>query len=588
MFSIILVWGCEMAHIYRWYWFFGVAMALIMVTGCRSSKTYDRKEHTESKTNDADSDVPMREPMGDFDQPLLPLPVVLDPGPLPPAGAPIAIGDGYGGGSQGALQPFDIHHRDDDHEEFGPNGVCGNGVQEVLPNNNSCPFLLYGVTTNGSGVSTLVAFELGAAGFSVVIGEIDPTIATHVTAIDFSPDAILYGVGQNPNNSNASSYFSINCMTGEPTLIAATGLPANAPGTGTKTLTDISFDSFGRLYAYVHETGPNDDQLGYIGTLTGVYHNIGATGIVDIGNGLGGLPFPFDTLYDAGTLLYNLSKATGASTFLDSVGFSPPASNVPFINSLDADFFTEIMYASITQNGGAGPNYIGIFNVVTGGTKFVSNPPLVEPANLTGIAYNQRYEECDPLATQPTLPAGTSCSDTCHIYESNCADGIDNDDNGLIDCADPACANQTCNDHNGCTQTATCIDAVCVGSDPEPCFTGNECAAGFCTSTGDFTFDCGSTPITNTTYGSCTPSSPINECSCSRNPDGSCPSACITNPCNLGSCVDGLCTQIDKTLYPISEGGCLDNVPVLCKVAICDQYTGGQCLYGYEEICDDG
>jgi hypothetical protein len=42
-----------------------------------------------------------------------------------------------------------------------------------------------------------------------------------------------------------------------------------------------------------------------------------------------------------------------------------------------------------------------------------------------------------------TCPAGTSCQlGACR--ESNCADGLDNDADGGIDCADPACQQRTC------------------------------------------------------------------------------------------------------------------------------------------------
>src|SRR5438309_9410790 len=47
--------------------------------------------------------------------------------------------------------------------------------------------------------------------------------------------------------------------------------------------------------------------------------------------------------------------------------------------------------------------------------------------------------------------------------ELRCADGFDNDSDGLTDCADPDCVGQPCDDNNACTTSDSCAANVCSG-----------------------------------------------------------------------------------------------------------------------------
>lgn len=588
---IFYVRGCEMARICRWCGL--IAVALIMVMSC--NKEENKREHNiaiDAPRGGEKNDIPFKE--NSIDIPITTETLVIGDNknipPLPPA--PIPIGDGYGGGSQGALQPFEYSHDDDDNKET-PHGICSNGSQEVLANNNGCPFLLYGVANDSDDdSSTLLAFDLEDGGFVLPIGNIDANIIDNITGIDFSPEGVLYAVGQ--NNDNEYILATIDCRNASPTFINKLGLD----GLGLKqlspyTTTDISFDSFGRLYAYIRNSV--QDRLGYVITATGLissYIDIGDTNLADSDNfGLGNKPFPFDTLYHAGTSLYNISKSTGLSTSIAPLSFFDPANNNPFINALDADYFTQIMYASIENSGS---HYLGILDTLTGEVSFLSEPPLEVPYDLKAIAINRRYEACDPLAIEPVLPSGSTCTEDCHLIESNCADGLDNDGNGLIDCADEACQNQTCNDNDVCTYNDTCTNLCaneelpCVIASPwqcvgkiEPCYDGNECTIDRCEpdEENEGGYICVYEDIDTTNYGSCTPDD-----SCSvRNPDGSCPSDNITNFCLLGTCVDGSCEEENKSQVSTNEGGCCMGFDY-CRVNICVPETG-QCLYGTSEDC---
>jgi hypothetical protein len=78
--------------------------------------------------------------------------------------------------------------------------------------------------------------------------------------------------------------------------------------------------------------------------------------------------------------------------------------------------------------------------------------------------------------------------------EGFCADGIDNDHNGLTDCADPSCAgNAACSglaDGAACSSNAQCAGGTCL---TEP---SSGIANGYCTKTGCSRDTSGSTPVT--------------------------------------------------------------------------------------------
>ncbi len=53
--------------------------------------------------------------------------------------------------------------------------------------------------------------------------------------------------------------------------------------------------------------------------------------------------------------------------------------------------------------------------------------------------------------------------------EVNCADGLDNDNNGLTDCDDPDCAEQACDDRQACTVGEVCGNGTCGGGQQKVC-----------------------------------------------------------------------------------------------------------------------
>lgn len=188
----------------------------------------------------------------------------------------------------------------------------------------------------------------------------------------------------------------------------------------------------------------------------------------------------------------------------------------------------------------------------------------------------------------------------------SCANGLDDDGNGLIDCLDPACNGQTCNDANGCTIGDVCQPSgdtrICVGT-PVNCdaIIGEECALTSCEATsalpGDTNFICNAVlDPALTVPGSCTPDGNcINPA-----PDGSCPTnACISGTCStsggacsvaadcppnnndlceVGACaLQGgdllnpptfVCTATDKVQVPVAQGGCNDD----------NSCTGDECI----------
>ncbi|MBL8914257.1 MAG: hypothetical protein JNM17_26365 [Archangium sp.] len=55
--------------------------------------------------------------------------------------------------------------------------------------------------------------------------------------------------------------------------------------------------------------------------------------------------------------------------------------------------------------------------------------------------------------------------------ETNCADGLDDDNDGARDCADSDCAAQACNDNDPCTVGDVCMGTTCQRGTPKVCNT---------------------------------------------------------------------------------------------------------------------
>jgi len=60
-----------------------------------------------------------------------------------------------------------------------------------------------------------------------------------------------------------------------------------------------------------------------------------------------------------------------------------------------------------------------------------------------------------------------------------CSDGIDNDDDGFVDCEDSKCEENPCDDNDPCTQGDTCLRGSCAGT-TIGCNDENECTDDYC------------------------------------------------------------------------------------------------------------
>jgi hypothetical protein len=231
-----------------------------------------------------------------------------------------------------------------------------------------------------------------------------------------------------------------------------------------RSVTDMSFDSLGRLWAHYRDAS-SDDQLGTVNPLTGVFTAVGATTLDDIGNGLASGGFPASTLYHAGSSdLSSLDPLTGAASFVADLAFPPEADDQPRINGMDVDFATGSALVSLNDTpagmGAIPQSYVASLDLATGGVSLLTDPPFDAPDSLDAIALNRVYETCDDGSV---LPPGAACGATCRLVEDDCSDGIDNDFDGLVDCEDPDCDLQPCDDQNICTTNDRCIASSCLG-----------------------------------------------------------------------------------------------------------------------------
>lgn len=530
---------------------------------------------------------------------VVPVPVPPPPPFFPPVG---------GGGSQGAIRPVDRHNGDHHNDRR-----CGNGIQEPDGRNGSCPFDIYGTAfTDFDAVSgsSLVGFNVNNGGAGTIIAPIGTAAlgcdVRGVSAVEFSPDGTLYGIARMrcgaPTTPIITQLVTLSC---QPTngVILATVVGNTYINTIAAFLTDIpyisdlDFDSHGRLYAYVKTVGNSvNEQLGTINILTGLYTPIGFVNYADEpGGGLASLVFPDpNSLYQAGTNLHHLDVNTGTALSTQALIFpagQTPADIDPRVRAMDRDPLESLTFVNIQY--GAPPfltptaSYLGLLDRSTATVSYL-NPaaPIAAPTGLRGITVNRRYETCD--RTDFELPPGTHCSSECTLIEDRCDDvlaeticsvtgnvcttdldcplvgipntcsitfpGIDNNFNGLANCADPDCLDLPCNALNGCVAEARCASVSpdgCVGLPiPGICESGNECAIDTCVpNPGDITgteFSCEySLDTSKLAFGSCTPTlvgpAPgFDNCSCARNPDGTCPASCIIDLCIVGHCAESL------------------------------------------------
>lgn len=438
---------------------------------------------------------------------------------------------------------------------IGANGICGNGIQEVLPGaHNTCIYDLYGTTTNGVDGPSSLYFFANDTGLGYSIGVItEGTVGVErVGAIDFNAQGILYGVGERSSDSQ-SVLITIDCVSAQATIIGLTGIQTlYGPDA---VITDIDIDSQGHLFAFADST-TNPNVLGLINPLTGAFSAIGPAGLAiansELGNGIASAPFAADSLYHAGQVnVSTLNETTGVATTVDGIDFFPPADSNPRISAMDHNNFFNITYIAINDGSAPEENYVAKIDLTTGTTSYLPQGPLLAPGSLDGIAVNQHYEECDQGGASPEsippLPAGTDCTENCQLFESDCADGLDNDRDGNIDCLDSDCDNQSCDDDLACTNNDVCVSTTCAGT-ANPCIDENPCSVdGNCIEPSGL---CDFTELEDRpNFGDC-------------EVDGL--------ACTLGKCLDGegpFCFEQNMALIPTEENGCLDGNP--CSADAC-------------------
>lgn len=182
--------------------------------------------------------------------------------------------------------------------------------------------------------------------------------------------------------------------------------------------------------------------------------------------------------------------------------------------------------------------------------------------------------------------------------ELSCLNGLDDDCDSLLDCADPDCDTRPCTDGLACTTTDRCTNSICTGtiscaSAPSPCFAANgscqldggcgyaflddagcddadrcttndRCSAGTCRGT---TVSCTSPPTCFASPGTCNPQT----------------GQCVYGLADAGTVCDDndLCTSNDRC---VDAGVCRGSprcafVENPCLSGVCDP-TSGVCTAG--------
>lgn len=122
--------------------------------------------------------------------------------------------------------------------------------------------------------------------------------------------------------------------------------------------------------------------------------------------------------------------------------------------------------------------------------------------------------------------------------ETDCANALDDNGDGLIDCADPRCQLRACDDDNLCTTGDTCQDQVCVGQ-PVNCSTTDLCTLGVCDAQNG---QCVNQPVSCDDGNPCTADlcDPQTGCENPASDEAVCDDG---DPSTLDACVNGDCVS---------------------------------------------
>ncbi len=154
-----------------------------------------------------------------------------------------------------------------------------------------------------------------------------------------------------------------------------------------------------------------------------------------------------------------------------------------------------------------------------------------------------------------------------------CTDGIDNDGDGKVDCADADCTNQACNDNSLCTSNDRCANLQCQGT-AISCDDANVCSTDSCN------------PATGCVHANNTAS--CNDGNACTTADTCSGGACIGGSapnCNDGNvCTTDSCSASAGCVHANNTASCNDGNA--CTTA--DTCSGGACIGGSAPNCDDG
>lgn len=200
--------------------------------------------------------------------------------------------------------------------------------------------------------------------------------------------------------------------------------------------------------------------------------------------------------------------------------------------------------------------------------------------------------------------SGLSCraDRSCVPGEANCADGVDNDGDGLLDCADPDCADQPCGPGSTCLQPPLCASGVCGTPEPVACADPSGiCLAGatcFLDAGCRFTrvLDAGTACAGGRCLadGGCV--APETGAACANGVDDDFDGLvdCADPDCNGASCEDGdACTIAQQCSNGRCDGGAtvVCNSPADCQLVGLACLSDGGCSYPQAPIgspCDGG
>ncbi len=191
------------------------------------------------------------------------------------------------------------------------------------------------------------------------------------------------------------------------------------------------------------------------------------------------------------------------------------------------------------------------------------------------------------------------------LAESDCTDGIDNDGDLLVDCLDPSCDLQPCDDGLFCNTGETCQAATCTGGTAVTCDDGVACTIDACNEATDA---CDNTPndaacddgafcngaeTCNATLG-CQAGTPVNcddGVACTIDACNEATDACDNTP-NDAACDDGaFCNGAEICNATL---GCQAGTPVscddgvACTVDACNEATDACDNTPNNAVCDDG